>query len=518
YIPLRNDLNGFHTEFSEPNSYVLARGLFSSEGYPTAIYDENNKVGFYRDINSVPMLYDMLPVISYEPRPDMELTLGYKAMNFLTKEITGLKLSDFVPYVYYRFDVFSLFTKKVNVILEIDNGELLFDYNFASGVPMTNLYNTSDINFLIMILALALLFGVLMKAMWGFIGRIFDILMLYLAFPAIASTYPLDDGERVGNWVTAFIKKLFMAYGFVIILNVIFILSGVIFNIKFISSSDLSGAAQLIRNFGIHDYVNATYTLAGSLNFLIQTMFLLVLFSLLQGGKSKSGTSMINDLIGSEDLLAKGKALQGNTKAVYNKGMSFVSGQAIKNSASKLIGQKDETGQRRGGLVNSMPGISVIKSVADKRKFGNTMEENRIIEKELKSSFGNRNQPASKLGIIEGADKMEKSNKNVGDLSKKYSKRAEMSKSNIKAMNDEKKAKAKKKKDETDFLEKKNKVSNKNNDWKKEKKLREEYNRNLGNSNYAGVANNAMAGANDPTNANTTANEVATPSDKPSPK
>lgn len=334
YTPVRSNatkVNYYSSEFWSDylagSQLVVARGCFNDEGFPTAIRENGGEIEFYRDEVRAPVLFDLLPQITYEPKEGKLNLLGVFNDAILT--ITGVDISELIPKVYFRDDAWNFFTKRTENVATLDGGQMYIDYNFADGIPLSGLVSVGDINVIVLIFGAVMLASVLGKAMFGLIGRVFDLVLLFITYPVFAATMPLDDGKRFSNWTQSFVGKTLGAYGLIIGLNLVFILLPVIaefdafFSLEFVTNN-LRGSSL------------SPQTLTTLLNFGVWLMFYLVAFTFIQtGGKTISKLMGINE---NDDALATGEQVFGDVKNIIDKTTSVVSGKVVVDTAKKLAG------------------------------------------------------------------------------------------------------------------------------------------------------------------------------------
>lgn len=81
------------------------------------------------------------------------------------------------------------------------------------GLGFRNLgYTQYTIGGIVLLLALGL-------SAFGFIKRLYNLLLLYILSPVVGSTYPLDDGERFKAWVGLVVSTMLSALGTLLIMN-----------------------------------------------------------------------------------------------------------------------------------------------------------------------------------------------------------------------------------------------------------------------------------------------------------
>jgi len=321
----------FNTSYLETGSPVLAKGLMSEEGYPTTIRENiDGSIQCYRDYINVPLIADFFPVVTYEKNDSYTETLGSQVLRYGFQTITGLDPYELVPYVYFRFNVWTMFQKDQVYSLQLGRGEALtLNYTFDGKTAIEQHYNLKKINWVIFVFVASFMFGILLKSCFALITRIYDIMILLMLFPMVASTLPLDDGARVGQWNKQFIARLFAAYGLVITLNFVFLVTPVVTEINLFEQYMFTGVFR--------------YMPAQFVNFGVQMMFLLVLYATF-----KSSVSMISQLLGDDkknptDIVAVGES-----------------------NTAKVIGKRDQyTGQLKGGLIGNTKNVVSGKDMQD---------------------------------------------------------------------------------------------------------------------------------------------------------
>ena len=315
----------FYSDYLKENQPIVARGCFSSDGYPTAIRENGSDIEFYRQDVVSPSLVDILPRITYESEDGKFNLAG--AINFIVETVTGLDLDDLIPKVYFRNDLFNLFTKETNVVATLNSKQLYLDYNFSDGVPLYGVESVMDMNIVVLVFASVLIVSILFKAVFGLVARIFDLVLLFITYPAIAATLPLDD-NRFKTWVGTFVGKLFSAYGIIIGIDLVFIVVNAIntmpplFSVEFVSNN--------IVGWGM-----SAHTLTTLLNYATWLMFYLAAFTLL-----KTASTFVNGIMfkNSEDLISTGNNVISNSKAAVQKAGDVVSGKALVGKFKGIAG------------------------------------------------------------------------------------------------------------------------------------------------------------------------------------
>ena len=90
------------------------------------------------------------------------------------------------------------------------------------------------LDYLILFLTCFKMLEILATIILNCIGRIFNMLMLYLISPLIISVSPLDDGGKFKQWTTAFIVQSFSVFGTVISMRVLLLFMPVVVDPKLV--------------------------------------------------------------------------------------------------------------------------------------------------------------------------------------------------------------------------------------------------------------------------------------------
>lgn len=350
-----NNFSGkFYSNYLDPNQVVVARGCFDEDGYPTAIRENNGQIEFYRDLVVAPSLFDLLPQITYEDKDGKFNLAG--GVSTIIEGIIGLDLSELIPKVYFRDDAWNFFTKRTVVAFALDSNVFALDYNFSQGVPLFAVQDVGEMNILVLVFASLLLCWILAKAVFGLISRIFDLVMLFIAYPAVAATMPLDQGKRFSQWTSNFVGKVLGAYGILIGINFVFILLPVIAGMNTFFSR------EFIAN-NIKPTTLSVDTVTNLFNLWVWLMFYLVAFIFLD-----RASSIVSNLIGSSsDLMNDGEEVMGDIKKLLHTTAGIISGKTLVEGAKKLAGD----------VAGFVPGSAVVRTLVGKeaRKKRKTLKE-----------------------------------------------------------------------------------------------------------------------------------------------
>ena len=407
YVPLVDGLN-FSTSYSLGQNLIIARGLFDEGGYPTAIREEGNEVKFYRDKLNVPFIVDLLPKISYEkPEGGTTDVLGWISGGF--KAITGFDIHEFIPYVYFNFDILNLFNKSYRTVTSFDDGGFKVNYMFnSSGTSFYNFYSYRDTNIIILVFVSSFILGILFKVVFGALARVFDLVLLFITYPVVCASMPLDNGSRFAKWFETVINTILSIYGVVIGINLVMLLHPITDSIEIFTGADFEKlhASQVIP----------TDWTAGFVNYLIQFMFLLGALAMFRSAIGIIGNLLNKDVDqGSELVDEKGKRMKKSEYSTLTRGEDTI------QTASTLLKQTSNiiTGKAVMDLgknvvntaVGFVPGSAMIGAV-----FGKDARNNRKMNSEMANS---RNDLAA---VARSGDlsRTEAQTQRVNDITEKY--------------------------------------------------------------------------------------------------
>lgn len=348
---------------SDTNCVTIARGDFNDDGYPTALRERNGIVECYRENLNIPTLLDFFPTISYEKPEGATETLNSWIMRKGFELLTGINPDELIPYVYYNFDLFSLFTKSTQVITKFETGGLSVDLYFSNtDIALTNFYSAAHIDLFILTFSTFLLLGIILKVMFGAVGRIFDIITLIIIYPATLALFPLKGNAAFNSWSKQFVSKLISIYGVVVSINLMFVLTTATQSFTFITKSDQASGNFIFRMLAFP-----------LINEIVRILFTLVLFSMIASFAKivsaailgvKSNKKMDYDV---DDIIKRGEKPVSDIKSYSNKTLKFassvLSGQIVFDAAKKV-----------GDIaLSSVPGGAFIRNKIDKKKDSKAM-------------------------------------------------------------------------------------------------------------------------------------------------
>ena len=400
----------FFSSYIDGNSVVVAKGLFDDGKYPTAIREVNNEVECYRDKVNAPYFADIFPKISYElPEGTTQHPASWILHEGLSF-VTGVDVDEYIPYLYYNFDIFNLFGKSSRTIVSLDAGGFNLSYAFNDGnVGYTNFFSFTKTNIVILVFCTIILLSMLFKAVFGVTARIFDIVLLWISYPAVCATMSMDGGSRFKKWTETFVQKLLYVYSLVLGINIVLLLFPVIESVNVFSNSQISDLAArgMIPDWS-GDFVNM----------LLRWLMIFVAF-----GSIETIVNVLSQILGFKIKNVygreKGKIKRSGDSSVIGRGDEVLAGaKEFSGSAIKLISGKfivdgiKEVGKDAAGLI---PTGALWKNGAEAKR---NWEAKKGVENEMKT-FENDIRTGNVGNFGAQADKVNKSMKNYENVSKK---------------------------------------------------------------------------------------------------
>ncbi len=254
-------------------SLFVAKGGFTEQGYPTAIRQDGENIVFYRHTAGKPTLLCYLPTFSYSDDGGTSSASGSSILNY----ITGVDISSLVPDIRIQLGAIATYTKDINNVNTLENGEYVLNYSFVnSGLGFDNVYDATRINFVILVLACLTLMFTLTKIIFVLIKRIFEITIFWITYPGFIAVNPLEKGDtysfatRFGKWRTNVISRLFYVWGVYLGLAFYYLLIPIIMQLDF-------SIEMRLPDTNAFSFLSPTMV-----TWFIKTMFILVLFGMLK--------------------------------------------------------------------------------------------------------------------------------------------------------------------------------------------------------------------------------------------
>lgn len=345
---------------------VVAKGIITEDGYPTAIRQIDGVVEFYRDNLTVRNASD-LNLEAYYMTTEV-LSTNYNLFSLITnsisKVVSGKTLIEHAYSSIPRFKISSDLNFPIGldtycVSLSQDSVTLTYNLTGLSGLSSSNFYKTTKINFLFLIIAIIALLPLLIKALFGVFGRVVDITVYYIMSPVMMSTIALgknvDKGKEetkiFSTWYAELKKKTISVFGYVVGFQIFFLIIRVFSDIEFLSASAFDNLITLnpmltfLQDWGVA-YINRFVNLI----LIICSAYLIT-----------EAPSIFTGIMGQSNGFSDGATLKSNIKATLDDVKDSVNGTKVVNSlnfAAEFI--KDTSGMN---AINDVMG-SITKTGA----------------------------------------------------------------------------------------------------------------------------------------------------------
>ena len=361
YLPVRlgDTLNGvkFKSNFLAPapktedgkstlrsETVFLARGIFATTGYPTAIREEGGNIVYYRQDPISPSGLNFSEIFNYEQNQESGGGKGFDFVSGVVNLFSGVDISQLVPDVQINLNFLRAYTKNELVASNSESGKFTVNYSFVgANMQMQNLYDELKINYVVLIFACVSLFMSLFYIIWGLIQRLFEITLLYITLPGWTAKFPLEKDQNIGEGKTSFrawkdrmVERVMALYSIYLALAIVLMLVPVVFNLDYITTFNIPET----NLFGIFN--------ADIANLVIKTAFVLVLFNFLNiqdAGSSSNAPRILEKLL----LRSKTDPREGYLTDI---GASTV--KEVKSLANKAYGMFTPK-----GIYNSVKGAAL---------------------------------------------------------------------------------------------------------------------------------------------------------------
>ena len=351
-----------------PQMYpVVAKGIITSGGRPTAIRQEGDDIVYYRDDI---IIHDVsnTGLSKYYMSMD-QVTVNYTATSFIANAVSKLftgkslaenlitKIPKFAAHTDYNF----CYGVDDQVKEKSFEGSCSIDFNFKEEIciSMENLYNKRNINVLILVIAVYTMTAALWKALWGAAQRTIDIAMLYLIAPPIISMIALrsDNADKEGNivegsddaysrWKETLTQKILNVYGYAIGFNMFFIITPILNTVNLFETQ--AQFNHVVRNMSIFQSLDVNYVnQLGRLILLIAAAYL-----------STRAVSLFARVLAIDNAFEVGADTFKNVKNTVGEVADHWSGQY---AADKAAEAKDT-------MKTMIPGMAIGSSIYNKAK------------------------------------------------------------------------------------------------------------------------------------------------------
>lgn len=233
----------------------------------------------------------------------------------------------------------------VNFMNWKDNNEnLVLHYSFTRGVEY--FYNLLDINYLILFFGGFMTLMSLFRASFGLVLRLYKATALFIISPGVTALTPIDDGNAYKQWRKAFISNVLGAYGFVVAMNLLFLLMGIIDNIHLFDPNNWASAAPnaLVRAVMVIVGVNMMEDLAKQISGFVGGADIL---SEGKGAAEKAGKSIgkIGSAVGAGVMIAGGLA-GGIASRIYSSASRKELDKGKKKARMEELQKKKDSGEQ----------------------------------------------------------------------------------------------------------------------------------------------------------------------------
>jgi len=343
---------------------IIARGGFDVNNRPTAIRQNGKNIEFYRNDVIIRNASDIGLEMYY-----MSIEDAYSGgmissiVNVVSKYITGKSLTERlvenIPRLNINFSLNVPYGVNDKVTENIENGETLLNYDFSGrSWTMESLYDDEKMNVVLLFIAVVVIFTFIFKALWGSIARIIDITALYILAPVVISTVALksESKDKQGNmvesndgysgiydrWKSQLVDKIFLALGYVVGLNIFYLLAPMVNETKLFTAETALAFADipLIGKMPL-GFFNAM----GSLFMLIAVASAIIY-----------APTLISKITGFSDAMNYGGQAQNRVKQLIEESKDMISGQRLLDAAHSEL----QT------MKSMIPGIELMQKGAQK--------------------------------------------------------------------------------------------------------------------------------------------------------
>lgn len=208
---------------------------------------------------------------------------------------------------------------------------------------VTNYYDYSQINYLLLIFGGCVVLKCLYYTCFGMVVRLYKCAVLFIISPAVIGMTPVNEGG-LGKWRGQFIGQVLSAYGTILSINLFFIIVRVLLNVDITFINKKAWGSTAFSSSLMTGLLKSIFVIAGCL--------LIEKFSKELGG-----------FFGAEDAMGAGKDMSKQVADVAMKGVQVaaaVGGAAITGGASLATGFMQGKGDKKGiaGFVSGLGGAA----------------------------------------------------------------------------------------------------------------------------------------------------------------
>ncbi len=375
-----------HTEYyanerGEAVAYpIVAKGLISATGLPTAIRIVDYNVQFYRTNITATTSLDEGAMKTARLTSESK-TIGY------TKFVETTSKSDITDRKKARFIGSS------DISFFLNSGASVYYMQYGTSYNITgedssisvldgieNFYKIGMMEYFMIALGIAVTMPILFKVTALVMRRILDLIFLTLAGPLMISMNTLNyEGQTSASnkafeqWKTYLTQTLLFVFGYIMGINIYYILISTITNMTFVSASTVSKISAI----GGLSFVNAS-----SLNMIVKFIFIAVaagtikvsadmLASIITTGKvSKAFESPMGG-----DVMGGVKGVIDSVKDTGKKARDAISGKTLLEAKDAAV----------AGAKNMIPGSAIIQKGVDIKNKVQTAAKAKALEKGLEA-------------------------------------------------------------------------------------------------------------------------------------
>lgn len=338
---------------------VLARGIVTADGQPTAIRRVDGNIEYYRDDVVIRNASDIGLETYFMSADQIKVhhTGISNIVNGITKLFTGKSIVEhlvssiprFAAHTNYNF----CFGIDTTVQTQSVGGAISISYNFGRGdnLDMYYFYDINKLNIVFLLIGSFCLISALMKALWGATGRVFDVTLDFLLGPLAISTIALKtDVEKnkkmqessVGydTWKGRIINDVLSVLSYAVGFNIFFILSPIV------SSMELFESTQAFSGLPLFNMV--------SLEFVNEVARFLMVIGLAY--MTTRAPTLFSKIIGVDDGFERGDSVKASVKNMKNQVVDTWTGKEIADDMKAV----------KTTVINTIPGYQVAKYAKEK--------------------------------------------------------------------------------------------------------------------------------------------------------
>lgn len=316
---------------------IIAKGIITSNGLPTAIRIVDGEVMFYR--TNVTATTDIGESAILNSALSSEITtIGYTtyvpATFYLPFGDTG-KMVEFTGNVnmgtVLKSDIKVYFLQS-SIVYRLGSSDEYGGFSVLDNMAMH--YQLGGMSIFLMFMGFVVLIPLMFKLSLSAMRRILDLIFLCLIYPLCAAMTPLKDISK--NWNDMMKKALLSVFGYIIGFNSYYILVSSVLKIDFVDASTLEN----IKAIGGFEFISLP-----TLNMLVRSLFIIeavaiikgvmdLLLPMVTGGAATNSTASAVD---GKDVMKEMKSVVDETKSAIKKVESIYSGKFISEAKDAAI-------------------------------------------------------------------------------------------------------------------------------------------------------------------------------------